>query len=122
MSTFNIGREFSLNPEGRFYTDGEGNGEDFRENHLRPRLERLAPNEKLEVIIDDDVDGYGSSFLTEGFAGIVKYGYMTSEELLSKLDIKLENDEYDFFRKKILEYIRDAKFDSEEYIDSRTQI
>lgn len=121
MSTFNIGREFSLNPEGRFYTDGEGNGEDFRENYLRPKLEMLAPDEKLTVIIDDNVDGYGSSFLTEGFAGMVKYGYMTSDDLLSKINIYFENNEYAFFKRKILEYINSAKFNSEQYVDSRTR-
>lgn len=122
MPTFNIGKQFSANPEGRFYTDGEGSGEEFRENYLRPRLEALSEGEKLTIIIDDDVDGYGSSFLTEGFAGIVKYGYMTPENLLSKIDISYENEEYKFFSDRILKYINNSKYQSEVYVATRPSI
>lgn len=119
MPTFNIGKQFSANPEGRFYTDGEGNGEDFRENHLLPKLSALTAGSKLTIVIDDDVDGYGSSFLTEGFAGIVKYGYMNSEELLSKIDIVYTNEEYKFFADRIVNYICGSKYNSETYVSTR---
>ncbi|WP_141226321.1 DUF4325 domain-containing protein [Photobacterium sanguinicancri] len=78
MAMLNIGTDFSLTPAGRFYSDGSGSGEEFREECLRVKLLALNNNEKLTIILDDGVDGYGSSFLVEGFAGMVKYGYTVS--------------------------------------------
>lgn len=119
MKTFNIGKEFSTDPIGRYRSDGEENdersGEAFREDHLIPLLRNLESGEKLEIIIDDGVESYGSSFLSEGFGGIVKYGYMTSDELLSKIEIKCSDEDFEFFKKKILEYIANSKFNSKTY-------
>jgi hypothetical protein len=115
MKTFNIGKQFSTDPIGRFRTDGVRSGETFREDYLKPMLENLEPGEKLEIIIDDGVESYGSSFLSEGFAGLVKYGYFTSDELLSKIEIKWSDDDFEFFKNKILEYIRKANYNSKAY-------
>ena len=115
MKLLNIGKEFSSVPSGRFRSDGKTSGETFREDLLLIRLRELSPGEKLRVILDDDVEGYGSSFLVEGFAGIVKYGYMQSVELLSKLDIACNNSEFLFYKNKIIQYINEAKFGSKKY-------
>lgn len=50
--------------------------------------------------------------MVEAFAGVVKVGYMKSEELLNKLVIKYSDDDFAFFEKKIKEYIREASYDS----------
>ncbi|MFL0799459.1 MAG: STAS-like domain-containing protein [Agarilytica sp.] len=115
MSILNVGKEFSSHPIGRYYTDGPGSGEEFREEYLLKRLSELGDNDVLEVIIDDEVDGYGSSFLVEAFAGCVKYGHYTSEDLLSKIEIKYSDDEFDFFSKRIIQYVSDAEYSSEKY-------
>jgi hypothetical protein len=119
MKTLNIGKDFSTDPIGRFRWESsnsaERTGEAFREDYLKPMLESLEVGEKLEIIIDDGVESYGSSFLSEGFAGIVKYGYMTDKELLSKIEIKYSNEDFEFFKKKILEYISQAKYNSKKY-------
>lgn len=115
MATLNIGKDFSNDPYGRYRTDGDSSGEVFREDCLKPSLQKLGAGEKLVVVLDDDVEGYGSSFLVEGFAGIVKYGYMTSDELLDKIELKFKNPEYEFYKNRILQYIRDAKYNSQEY-------
>ena len=124
MKKFNIGKDFSTDPFGRFRSDSpkspERTGEAFREDYLKPRLEGLGLDEKLEIFIDDGVESYGSSFLSEGFAGIVKYGYMTKEELLSKIEIKFSNEDFEFFKKKILEYIAQAKYKSKKYEPTNT--
>lgn len=109
MTKINIGQDFNDNPIGRFYSDGPGSGEEFREEKLLPALKKLKTNEKLEVIIDDGVDGYGSSFLVEGFAGCVKYGHFKSGELLKKLKIKYDDEEFKFFADKIGQYINEAE-------------
>lgn len=115
MKTLNIGKDFSTDPIGRFRSDGNRSGETFREDCLKQALQSLEPGEKLEIILDDGVESYGSSFLSEGFAGMVKYGFITSEELLAKIEIKYTNEDFEFFKKKILEYINKAKYNSKVY-------
>ncbi|RLA45632.1 MAG: DUF4325 domain-containing protein [Gammaproteobacteria bacterium] len=116
MQTINIGQCFSLDPSGRFYSDDSGaSGEQFREEHLLPALQNLQPGEKIIVILDDGPESYGSSFLTEGFAGIVKYGYMEARPLLDALEIEYTDPDYEFFEKKIKKYISEAKFASKDY-------
>ena len=117
MSIFNIGIQFSDEPSGRYYSDtNKRSGEAFREDHLKGLIEKLKPNEKVTFILDDDVDTYGSSFLTEGFAGMVKYGYITAPELLNKIDFKYSDPDYEFYAKRARKYIKEAKFNSQEYI------
>ena len=115
MKTLNIGQDFSLDPSGRYRSDGEGNGEAFREDKLKPAIESLEQGEILQIILDDGVEGYGSSFLTEGFAGMVKHGYQTSDDLLSKIEISYSNDDFSFYKDKILDYIKQANFNSQIY-------
>lgn len=114
---FNIGKDFSLDPIGRFYSDATvGNnmasGECFREEFLLDRLRQLTPSEKLEIILDDGVEGYGSSFLVEGFAGVVKYGYYRADDFLEKIEIKYSNPDFLFYKNKIVEYIKKANYSS----------
>lgn len=122
MKTLNIGQDFSPDPIGRYRSDGARSGETFREDFLKPALQSLAPNEILEIIIDDGVESYGSSFLSEGFAGLVKYGYFTKEELLNKIEIKYSNEDFEFFKEKILEYIAAAKYNSKVYVSTEPYV
>jgi len=115
MKKLNIGQDFSPDPAGRYRTDGDGSGEAFREDCLRGRIESLGAGEKLQITIDDGVEGYGSSFLVEGFAGMVKHGYISSEDLLSKIEIIYQDEDFEFYKNKILEYIKQAKFNSQAY-------
>lgn len=114
----NIGKEFSTDPAGRFYTDGPSSGEFFREKYLLPALNRLPEGEVLDIILDDDVEGYGSSFLSEGFAGVVKYGYISGDKLLKMISLKNTNPDFDFYKKKAIEHIKSAKFASKTYVKS----
>jgi STAS-like domain of unknown function (DUF4325) len=116
MFTINIGKDFSLDPGGRFFTDGPGSGEEFRETVLKPKLQEIGDGQKLKIILDDGVQSYGSSFLTEGFAGIVKYGYMSADELLKKVEFTYQNQDFEFFKNKIISYIIEAKFNSKVYV------
>jgi len=115
MATLNIGKEFSIDPVGRYYSDSDASGEKFREEILRKKINALSENEKLTIILDDGVEAYGSSFLTEGFAGMVKYGYITSQELLGKIDIQFSDEDFFFYKEKVIQYIKEAKYNSEEY-------
>ena len=118
MQSFNIGKNFSPDPGGRFFSDGKGSGEEFRENYLKPILSKLAKNEKLKILLDDNVVSYGSSFLSEGFAGMVKYGYITKENLIDKLEFSYSNPEFEFYKDRILAYIEQANYGSKTYVRS----
>ncbi|HHA2022720.1 TPA: DUF4325 domain-containing protein [Enterobacter ludwigii] len=118
----NIGKEFSSTPSGRFYTDmTDSSGEQFREELLWPKLQQLETNQKIKIILDDDVEGYGSSFLVEGFAGIVKYGYMNKEALLDKLELFQVDPDFLLFKKKIIQYINEAVFNSKQYESTKSE-
>ncbi len=67
----NIAKEFSLEPYGRFLSDGEFSGERFREEKLIPALET---NESVEVQLGG-TDHYGAVFMEEAFGGLVRAGY-----------------------------------------------
>jgi hypothetical protein len=119
MSFINIGKDFSDDPSGRFYSDGEGSGEEFREEHLLPKLNDLKAGEKIKIILDDDVEGYGSSFLVEGFAGIVKYGYMAADLLTNKLEFEYSDEDFSFYKDRCIKYIKEAKFNSKSYTPTK---
>jgi len=110
MKSINVGKEFSDHPIGRYREDGPESGQVFREDHLIPTLKKLKANEKLEIILDDGVEGYGSSFLVEAFAGVVRVGFMKSEDLLGLLTFKYSDDDFSFFEHKIKEYISEASY------------
>ena len=116
MKSIDIGSDFSVDPSGRFYTDGKGkSGEEFRERILMPALNELKKDEKIIFTLDNGVESYGSSFLTEAFAGAVKYGYIEADSLLAKIQFKYTDSEFSFFEDKIRKYIKEAKFNSKVY-------
>ena len=116
MNTLYIGKHFSEDPAGRYYTDGDGSGEEFREEILKPLF---SLNKPISINIDEDVEGYGSSFLVEAFGGLIKHGYFTKKDVKDKLHIKLTNPDFEFYKKKIFQYIDEAVFNSMEYNSSK---
>ena len=115
MPILNIGKNFSTHPIGRYYSDGDGSGEEFREKQLKTCISDLADNESLEIVLDDGVDGYGSSFLDESFGGLVRFGYFKAEFLLEHLVFTYTDEDFSFFEEKIFQYISRAKYRSETY-------
>lgn len=109
MAIINIGKDFSKDPAGRGDNNGTSNGKAFREDLLKVVVENLRPGENLEIILDDDVEGYGSSFLSEGFGGMVKMGYITSKDFLDILVFRYENTDFEFFEKRIRKFISTAE-------------
>lgn len=112
MKKISVGIDFSPDPAGRYKSDGDASGEAFREDILRPLI---ASGEKVQIVIDDSVEGYGSSFLVEGFAGLIKFGYIKGEDLLGQIEILYEDPDFEFYKTKIIEYINNAKFNSDKY-------
>ncbi|HFR4115523.1 TPA: DUF4325 domain-containing protein [Yersinia enterocolitica] len=119
-NVLNVGTEFSTLPSGRYYSDKTGSsGEQFREELLTNKLNQLVSGEKLIIILDENVEGYGSSFLVEAFAGMVKYGYMQKDDLLKKLEFSFTDPDFSFFKKRILQYINEATFGSKVYVSTK---
>lgn len=70
MITINIANEYTKTLGGRFKSEGEFSGEDFRDGILLPKyLEAVKHNQILYINLDGGY-GYGSSFLEEAFGGI----------------------------------------------------
>ena len=60
-------------PGPRYRTQGDGSGEEFREDHLIPAFDRaMNKKETLEVDMDGAKYGYPTSFLEEAFGGLAR--------------------------------------------------
>lgn len=101
MKTIDIGRDYSRYPAGRYYADGDYNGQKFRETILIPSL---VENDKI-IIYLDGTRGYDSSFLEEAFGGILREMKISLDNLLRKIEI-VSDDE--FQKAEIISYMRDA--------------
>lgn len=65
----NIAKDFSPEPIGRYVDDGPASGQAFLEKVLLPALKKAVV---VQVVLDG-TEGYGSSFLDEAFAGLVRH-------------------------------------------------
>ena len=103
MITINIATDYTKTPGGRFTSEGEYSGQDFREKVLKPKfLQALENNDQLTVILDGGY-GYATSFLEEAFGGLAR------EMRNSKIkDIIIISEEEPQLISKIQQYITDA--------------
>lgn len=119
MKTLYIGKQFSDDPAGRYYTDGDGSGEEFREEILRFLFGNVSGKGKVVINIDENVEGYGSSFLVEAFAGLVKHGYFSREFIKDHLFLEYSDPDFDFYKNKIYQYLDQADYNSETYVSTK---
>jgi len=98
--TIRVANDFTDTPGGRYITDGDFSGEEFRIKYLEPRLEKC---DKITVVMDGAY-GYATSFLEEAFGGLARiHG---EQAVLSKLDIVSNEDPILLDRIKL--YIKQA--------------
>ncbi|MGD9637932.1 MAG: STAS-like domain-containing protein [Alphaproteobacteria bacterium] len=88
--TISIAQDFSPEPAGRYESDGIFNGEKFRNNFLTPNLKDKNIIE-LEINLDD-LEGVGSSFWDEAFAGLILVNQMKYEEIKQKLKLTCKDN------------------------------
>ena len=101
MTAINVSTDFTRFPSGRFKKNGSTSGEAFRERFLeKPITERR----KVVIVLDGTV-GYGSSFLEEAFGGLVRKLRVSSDEVLSLLDLQASDTS---LIDEIKQYVRDA--------------
>jgi hypothetical protein len=96
-----VGQDFTRFPAGRTYSDGPFCGEAFRDQFLKPALER---RQSLTVDLDSAL-AYGSSFLEEAFGGLIRLGF-TKDEVLSMITLKTSDP---FLKAEIEGYINSAQ-------------
>ena len=104
MKQFQIGRDYSDAPAGRYRKDGPFSGERFREDFLIPELLK-------EDVVNVDlsgVAGYGSSFLEEVFGGLVRKWDGTKDEVSSKLQVIAPDPRKECYRLMVEKYMSDA--------------
>ncbi len=119
MKMYNIGKQFNDEPASRYFTDTrERSAEVFRERVLKPLLVTHYTNTPIVFILDDDVEGYGSSFLTESFAGLVKYGYIRANELQPRFKLAFSNPMFQFYASRVRSFIDESKYQHEKYEQS----
>ena len=79
--TINIAKDFSRYPYGRLREYSETSGEVFRQDILLSAL-----NEHEHVIVElDGTEGYGSSFLDEAFASLIRVDGLDKNDIKNKL-------------------------------------
>lgn len=101
-TVIDIANEFSAYPSGRFTTDGQFNGELFRTKFLVPALSKVASQGDEVVVVDiDGVRTFGSSFLEEAFAGLVRLRLFDKRFIQRHLTIHCSKSHLLFFKKTI---------------------
>lgn len=91
MIKIDVAQRFSKAPFGRYPSDGDFCGENFRENILK---EELQHDDSIEVDFSNVALGVGSSFLEEIFGGLVRQGYPATD-LLDRIEVKDRLNIYD---------------------------
>jgi hypothetical protein len=101
--SIDIKNDFSSKPFGRDENDGKHSGKKFRDEVLLDYFS--SSNEEIIVYLDGVDRGYGSSFLEEAFAGLLRAGVSYSD-VKSRLTIDTKDEGY---KNEIWEYIEDQK-------------
>jgi len=100
-----IAKDFSDVPWGRFPSDGDFCGQNFRELFLVPALK----NHDSVTVDLDGVEGLGSSFLDEAFGGLIRKGHASEADLGAKLTVTTSQPEYEMYLDLVRRYIRQAQ-------------
>lgn len=93
---------------GRDEKDSEFNGTKFRKTILAPAIREAIESHAKVIISLANVMSFGSSFLEEAFAGLVRKESISKKDLQSVLKIEAGARENERYRDAILRYIERA--------------
>ncbi|MFC3078208.1 STAS-like domain-containing protein [Phenylobacterium terrae] len=83
-----LAADFSPTPLGRYKRQGRFSGEAFREDHLKPALNRYR-----RITIDlDGATGLSTGFLDEAFAGLVRDGTLSETGFWDRIELIATRD------------------------------
>ena len=99
-----VSAEFSKIPGGRYISDGDYSGEEFRDKCLIPKFKSLKENQILLIDLDGAY-GYPTSFLEEVFGGLAR---IFGPEIVLKM-LSFKSDEEPSLIDEIKGYIENAK-------------
>lgn len=106
--TLDIANEFSRYPAGRTNNDGRFNGNRFREELLRPRLQQaIRTGNKLEINFEG-VRTFGSSFLEQSFGGLVRINKIDKKVALNTIIFTYVSPVYRNYVQLSKRYIKEA--------------
>lgn len=88
MIDLNVVKDFSNRPYGRYKTDGDYCGENFRKKLLAPKLRQAIKNAEKLCVSLDGYNRYGRSFLDEAFGGLIREEKFTPAEVNKHLIYK----------------------------------
>lgn len=103
-----LAKDFSPYPSGRFPVDGEFNGQRFRDNWLVPAITDAQRGHEKVVVDIDGVRTFGSSFLEEAFAGLIRLRKFNRQQVNELLEVRCTKPHLTIFKDTIASYIRDA--------------
>ena len=101
-------RDFARYPGPRYRDDGPFSGQQFREEVLAPRLRQSILNRSELVVLIDGVAGYGSSFLEEAFAGLLRHGF-SYDQIRSHLVIHADTSRFKHHQLRAQKYIEEER-------------
>lgn len=104
MIDINIGRDFTRFPGGRYRRHGPGSGEEFRDAHLLPSLQRGD----LVNVTFGDVFGLPASFVEEAFGGLVRKG-LDEKYIRAHLRLVAQSPSYQSYVDEAWSYINEAE-------------
>lgn len=108
VMTYNVAKQFSTTPGGRFRKHGPYSGEAFRDDVLRDLLQRAIRSGDTLAIVLDGTAGYGSSFLEEAFGGLIRLGLFDRDALQRHLELRALDPLYETYRLSANQYMEDA--------------
>ena len=86
--TIKIATKWSKSPTGRYLQDGKSNATSFRKEFIHGPL---ASGERFFIDLDG-TDGYGSSFLDEAFAGLIRDKLVAKSDFFNRFEFKSDED------------------------------
>lgn len=98
---------YTKDPFGRYLTDGPGNGTEYRRSFILPELRK---GNDIVIDLDGIHDEYGSSFIVEAFANLIRKEGYSYEEISSRISFRSENQEW---IDEINYYIEEAKTETQ---------
>jgi hypothetical protein len=101
---FSIARQFSPFPGGRTRQDGPFSGVAFRDDVLRPLLQKHA----LVVLNLDGVAGLPSSFWEEVFGGLIRQEALQVSEIGERLKLRTSEPELQVYIPMAYKYAQDV--------------
>lgn len=85
-----IATDYTKKPGGRFKKQGEGSGEEFRDNILIPKYKEAIANDEILEIDFDGCYAFPPSFLEESFGGLVRE--IRSAEILKNINLICDDE------------------------------